>query len=161
MKSLLFIFVLFSCATHNTPSPKSRLFPYGAYVQKISFTKDSELKKYDSVTNWTRGKLAFEVKNSQGVTQVKYDEDLKAYKKTVFINRPDVPLTDEKALFYFSFLKFLYSLDRSICEGKSCKYEFMGAEYLFELGADDSVKNIRMARGEKNFNIETLSFTPL
>lgn len=155
----LALILILSCATAPKEPPKNqRLFPYGLYKQEVSMMKEGKKIEFPAVTKWSRGLISMVVMGPMDVTLLKYDEDFINYKKTVYVDRNYVPLTDEKALFYFSYMKFLYSLDRSICEGKLCKYDFMGQQYLFDLGDADQVKQIRMKRGDKEMKVEIIRY---
>lgn len=152
---LILSLLLFSC---TSKPPGEKLFPYGVYHHEVALDVKGQSHNFMGVNKWTHDELTMVALGSFDVTLIKYFENLKSNKQEVYVNKNFLPLSDEKAKTYLGFLKKLYALDRSICDGKKCRESFFGQEFFFDLNDTNQVESIKFERGDVKVNVKVVGF---
>lgn len=156
MMKILVLLLFVSCASTRQSDPP--LFPFGVYQHRVRLELKENAFEFDGANKWSREELSLVALGPLDVTILKYTENLKSGKKEVFVNPLFLPLDEDKAIFYLSFLRKLYELDRSICQGQNCQARFYGQVVNFELDASQQVKHIRTERSTTKIHIEVLGY---
>ncbi|MBA2405529.1 MAG: hypothetical protein H0V66_12205 [Bdellovibrionales bacterium] len=147
--------ILLSC---TSGPPAEKLFPFGVYHHQVALDVKGNKHNFTGVNKWSRDQLTLTALGAFDVTLIKFTDDLVNNKQQVYVDRNFLPLTDEKAKSYLSYLKNFYSLDRSICQGKVCRKNFYGMEFLFDLNNLNQVERIKFTRDDVKVDIEVVGY---
>jgi hypothetical protein len=155
IRYLIMAIVLVSCAQKP---PAERLFPFGVYHHQVSLNVKGSKHNFSGVNKWTKEQLTLIALGAFDVTLIRYSDDIVNNKQEVYVDKNFLPLTDEKAKSYLSYMKNFYSLDRSICSGKVCQKSFFGMDLLFHLNAANQVEHIKFKRGDMKVDIQVVGY---
>lgn len=153
--SLFFTFFLLSCASKP---PEEKLFPFGIYHHQVSLERSGRLYKFTGVNKWDKEQISLVALGPFDSTLLRYTEDLNNHKQELFSNYDFLPISDEKAKFYLSYVKNIYSLDRSSCQYKICRKSLNGFEFIFMLDELNQVEYIKFQQGDFKIDIQVVDF---